>query len=97
MTKVKCLESFEIEMFVHPSYQVTYAGNDIRIYCYSDTPVRWSKDGSEIHHGVNVFSIFLDILFLINVTELDNGNYTCHGRQPNNTFDGRSEVFVGGK
>lgn len=79
---------------IDPQHVVSYEGGDIKITCKSDTPVEWTKKGSENIALSNVQAG--RYLIMKNVTVRDSGKYYCFGTFLNNSFSDVIDILIGG-
>ncbi len=86
----------EIERIL-PRHFVGYEGSTVQLWCESDAPVLWRKNGEEFLY-THILGQSEMGLILSDAVVLDSGNYSCVGTYNDFfPFEDVVEVLIGGK
>ncbi len=77
---------------LYPEHQVVLTGSDVFFECYAALPVKWSRNSIVLHNETNM------VLNLVNVTQLDSGDYICEeDTEAEHPVSASGQLLVAGK
>ncbi len=81
---------------IYPREFVGYEGSIVNVWCESDTPVLWRKNGEEFLSMQSLKQSEMGLI-LYNAVVADSGNYSCVGTYNGSlTFHDEIEILIGG-